>query len=91
MLGAGGVLVTTLNPVLTMLASMLIFNSKILKDDIFGIVLGLISGALIIRIWETDIYKLFQSGNFYFILASISWVCVTITTYKSKGKLSFLS
>ena len=89
--GAGGVLVTTLNPVLTLLISTVIYNTKILKKDIFGFAFGLISGVFIIRIWELDITSLLQSGNLFFILASISWVCVTITTSNSKGRLSFMS
>ena len=89
--GAGGVLVTTLNPVLTLLISTVIYNTRISKKDIFGLAFGLISGAFIIRIWELDITSLLQSGNLFFILASISWVCVTITTSNSKGKLSFMS
>ena len=89
--GAGGVLVTTLNPVLTLLISTVIYNTRISKKDIFGLAFGLISGAFIIRIWELDIHSLLQSGNLFFILASISWVCVTITTSNLKGRLSFMS
>ncbi len=89
--GAGGVLVTTLNPVLTLIISAAIYNIKTSKKDILGLVFGLISGALIIRFWELDMTSLLKSGNLFFILASISWVCVTITTSNSKGRLSFMS
>ena len=89
--GAGGVLVTTLNPVLTLIISAAIYNIKTSKKDILGLVFGLISGAFIIRIWELDMTSLLKSGNLFFILASISWVCVTITTSNSKGRLSFIS
>jgi len=89
--GAGGVLVTTLNPVLTLIISAAIYNIKTSKKDILGLIFGLISGAFIIRIWELDMTNLLKSGNLFFILASISWVCVTITTSNLKGRLSFMS
>lgn len=89
--GAGGVLVTTLNPVLTLIISAAIYNIKTSKKDILGLVFGLISGALIIRFWELDMTSLLKSGNLFFILASISWVCVTIITSYSKERLSFMS
>ena len=89
--GTGGVLVTTLNPVLTLLASSIIFHNRISKKDIFGLTFGIIGGGLIIRIWQQDIDSLFQSGNLFFILASISWACVTIITSNSKDRLSFMS
>ena len=52
---------------------------------------GIIGGGLIIRIWQQDMNSLFQSGNLFFIFASISWVCVTIITSYSKERLSFMS
>ena len=88
--GTGGVLVTTLNPVLTLLVSSIIYHNKVSIKDIFGLAFGIIGGGLIIRIWQQDINSLFQSGNLFFIFASISWVCVTIITSYSKEKLSFM-
>ena len=50
--GAGGVLVTTLNPILTSLFVYLILDRKTAKlKDIIGLVIGLIGGSIIIRIW----------------------------------------
>ena len=89
--GTGGVLVTTLNPVLTLLVSSIIYHTKISIKDIFGLTFGIIGGGLIIRIWQQDMNSLFQSGNLFFIFASISWVCVTIITSYSKERLSFMS
>ena len=89
--GTGGVLVTTLNPVLTLLVSSIIYHTKISTKDIFGLTYGIIGGGLIIRIWQQDMSSLFQSGNLFFVLASTSWVCVTIITSYSKERLSFMS
>jgi len=88
--GAGGVLVTTLNPILTALITGIFLNGVLLKKDRVGLVLGFIGGGLIIRFWEMDIHLLFQTGNIYFILASFSWVMVTIITSKSKQVIQFI-
>jgi len=88
--GAGGVLVITLNPILTTLFASLIFGNKLLKKDWIGLVLGLLGGAVIIRLWEIDLESLLQSGNLYFILASLSWVSVTIITSRSKDSIPFM-
>ena len=89
--GAGGVLVTTLNPILTALFANLIFGSIMQKKDWLGLGLGLIGGAFIIRIWEMDISQMVQTGNLFFILASLSWVCVTIITSRSKNTIPFMA
>ena len=88
--GTGGVLVTTLNPILTSLFSGLFFGGILLKKDILGLILGFLGGNLIIRVWELDFDLLFQTGNFYFIMASFSWALVTIITSKSKNIIPFI-
>ena len=88
--GVGGVLVTTLNPILTTLFSGLFFGERLIKKDWLGLILGLIGGILITRFWNFDIGLFFQSGNLYFIMASLSWVTVTIVTSRSKDSISFI-
>ena len=89
--GAGGVLVTTLNPILTTLFASLIFGSIMQRKDWLGLGLGLLGSAFIIRLWEMDISYIVQSGNLFFILASLSWVCVTIITSRSKNTIPFIA
>ena len=88
--GAGGVLVTTLNPILTTLFSALFFGGFLLRKDILGLLLGFIGGAFILKIWDLNINQLFQTGNFHFIMSSLSWVSVTIITSKSKKEIPFI-
>ena len=88
--GAGGVLVTTLNPIMTSLISGLFLGGILYRNDLVGLALGFVGGALIIRLWEMDMTLLFQTGNFYFIMASFSWVSVTLITSKSKKVISFI-
>ena len=89
--GAGGVLVTTLNPILTTLFSGLFFSGIIKRKDWIGLGLGLVGGAFIIRFWEMDLSYIVQSGNLFFILASLSWVCVTIITSRSNNTIPFMA
>ena len=90
--GVGGVLVTTLNPILTSLFvfSFLDKSSAKLKDFV-GLIMGLTGGGIIMRLWEMDIALMFSSGNIFYILASCSWVSVTIASQKSKTHIHFLT
>ena len=90
--GVGGVLVTTLNPILTSLFvfSFLDRSSAKLKKFV-GLIMGLTGGGIIMRLWEMDIALMISSGNIFYILASCSWVSVTITSQKSKNHIHFLT
>jgi len=89
--GTGGVLVTTLNPVLTSIFSSLLKYDTLPRKDRAGLFIGLIAGCIILRIWDLNFFIFYNSGILFFIMASFSWVAVTITTSKSKEKISFLS
>lgn len=83
--GAGGVLVTTLNPVLTFLLSSLITRHRLTKREAIGLTLGLLGGLVMIKIWRLSFNELILSGNLFFVLASISWACMTlISQYSAK-------
>ena len=90
--GVGGVLVTTLNPILTSLFvfSFLDRSSAKLKE-LVGLIMGLTGGSIIMRLWEMDIALMISSGNIFYILASCSWVSVTIASQKSKTHIHFLT
>jgi len=88
--GAGGVLVTTLNPINTAILAAIIFNIPLYKKDIAGMVIGFIGGGLIIEIWRMDMAQLLQSGNIHFLMASISWASVTLITSRSKDIIPFI-
>ena len=83
-------MVTTLNPILTTLFSALFFGGILLRKDIVGLMLGFFGGACILKIWDLNLDLLFQSGNFHFIMASLSWVSVTILTSRSKSVIPFI-
>ena len=88
--GTGGILVTTLNPILTTLFATLIFHDKLPKKNIIGLFLGFCGGGIIMRLWIIDPHELIQSGNLFFLFASLSWAIVTLNTSRSKGFVSFI-
>ena len=89
--GKGGVLVTTLNPILTALVVNLFFDGSFSRKGVSGLIMGLLGGSVILRIWELDITDLINSGNLYFLFASMSWVSVTIITSRTKDIIPFMT
>ena len=89
--GAGGVLVTTLNPILTSTVVFCFIDRSVTLKDLLGLTIGFVGGGIIIRFWEMDLDLMIQSGNIFYILASLSWVSVTITSQKSKDSIHFLA
>jgi drug/metabolite transporter (DMT)-like permease len=89
--GVGGVLVTTLNPILTSTAVFCFVDKSVRLKDLIGLAIGFIGGSIIIRFWEMDLNLMIQSGSLFYILASFSWVSVTLSSQKSKNHIHFLS
>jgi len=76
--GKGAVLVTTLNPLVTVIIMSLI-NKEILKKEVIGILLGVIGGIIIMDIYNEGIDKIFDSGNIYFLICALTWGIMTVT------------
>ena len=89
--GVGGVLVTTLNPILTSIFVFSFLNKSITMKEMSGLFMGLAGGAIIMRLWEMDLELMIRSGNLFYMLASLSWVSVTISSQKSKHYVHFLA
>ncbi len=81
--GGGGVLVTTLNPVVTFTLSALLFRQKIRIREGLGLFFGLIGGMFLIEIWNISTDKIFMSGNIYFLLSTLLWAALTIASHKA--------
>ncbi len=88
--GAGGVLVTTLNPIITAILAVIIFKDTLKSKDFFGAILGFLGGVIIMKIWSVSMSNLIQSGNIHFLWAAVSWAFVTIITASSKDKIHFI-
>ena len=87
--GAGGVLVTTLNPVMTLIWTSLFFRKRPWKLQIAGLFLGFVGGAIILNIWRISYNDLLDSGNIFFLLAPMAWSLLTVLSQKIQKQLSF--
>jgi drug/metabolite transporter (DMT)-like permease len=74
--GAGGVLVTVLNPIITYAMTLVWSRRKPTRNEFFGLALGLIAGIILLRLM-TEADEIFKAGNIYFLLASFSWAILT--------------
>ncbi len=88
--GIGGVVVTTLVPVFTILLSRFVFKSILTKLTIFGIFLGLTSGVIMLQLWKYSYAEIIQNGNIYFISGAVIWAILTILTQKITQKVDTL-
>jgi len=74
--GAGGVLVTTLNPIIAYLIGVIISKKIPKKFELIGLFLGVIAGSILLQIWTVG-KDLFSSGNSYFLIAAILWAVMS--------------
>jgi len=80
----GGVLVTTLNPILTFVFAAIIFRKKLSGRDISALFIGFTGGMILLEIWKISYLHLFHSGNLFFLLCTSSWALLTITSQGSQ-------
>lgn len=86
--GAGGVLVTTLNPVVTYLLVASIEKRKFSFVQIIGLAVGVLGGAFILDVPSLDWSLFFSSGNAYFLLCAFSWAILSINSQKMGKSIS---
>ena len=84
---AGGVLVTTLNPILTFILAAIVFRIKVKGINLAGLCIGLAGGMVLLQIWQVSYRQLLLSGNLFFIICASSWAAMTIISQKSKDHL----
>lgn len=82
--GAGGVMVTTLVPLLTFAIGCFLSMKMPSGKDAVGLFLGACGAMLIMEIWHIDMDMLFASGNIYFLGAALTWATLTHTSAKAK-------
>ncbi len=85
--GAGGVLVTTLNPIITAALHGLLYRVKPSARQRTGLIMGFIAGMVLLAIWKFSWQDLIASGNLYFLLAAVTWAFMTLTTQKSSSHM----
>jgi drug/metabolite transporter (DMT)-like permease len=77
--GAGGVLVTTMNPIMAYLTGIIIDRRAPSKNAVIGLGLGLIAGSILLKVWSNS-GAVFASGNLYFLLAAFVWAVMSKIT-----------
>ncbi len=86
--GAGGVLVSVMNPVLAYVIGIVIGRKLPVGREFIGLVLGLVAGVVLLKAWEnTSIFS--HGGNLYFLLAALTWsVMSKVTSFGSRYGMS---
>ncbi|HEV8515055.1 MAG TPA: DMT family transporter [Cyclobacteriaceae bacterium] len=80
--GAGGVLVTVLNPIISYGIMLIMTKRKPTRNESLGLLLGLIAGVILLKL-ITEADKIFSAGNIYFLLASFCWAILSIFTSRA--------
>lgn len=79
--GNGGVIITTLTPLVTFLIVAILFKTRFKPLQYFGLILGLIGGAIILEISWLGVSL--SSANVYFVLCAVVWAGVTLLSQHS--------
>lgn len=80
--GAGGVLVTVMNPIFSYVIMLIMARRRPTRNETIGLLLGLLAGVVLLKLpMEAD--KIFSAGNIYFILAAVCWAILSVFTSKA--------
>ncbi|TCT16223.1 drug/metabolite transporter (DMT)-like permease [Natranaerovirga pectinivora] len=85
--GAGGVLVTTLNPLFTFLITAILFKQKFEWKHMIGLFVGCIGGFVLLEGWKFNSGQILMGGNLLFFFAAITWGFLSITSQTSKKNI----
>lgn len=87
--GKGAVLVTTINPIFTFLISS-ILAKQISKNELIGILFGLIGGLLILNVFNEGLSNILHSKNIYFVMCGFIWGIMTVLMGKAQKNIDSL-
>jgi len=88
--GAGGVLVTTMNPIMAYGIGLILNRKKPSRNEAIGLLLGVFAGATLLKVWG-NMDELFASGNLYFLMAAFIWAVMSRITSKASNYGSSMS
>jgi drug/metabolite transporter (DMT)-like permease len=86
--GKGGVIVTTLNPLIGFILGTVFYRNKFSTKIWMGITLGLIGGLILVEPWEYTFIQLIDGGNLIFVSAAVFWAIVTFLAHKLQKDIS---
>ena len=79
--GSGGVIITTLSPVMTFLLVALIFRNRLHNLQYLGLSIGIAGGVILLQLGDMSLF--FNGSNTYFLLCAIIWAGVTLLSQYS--------
>jgi drug/metabolite transporter (DMT)-like permease len=80
--GAGGILVTTLNPIMAYGIGILVAKRKPLVNESIGLFLGLVGACFLLQIWD-GASDLLKKWNLFFLSCALVWAVMSKFTSKS--------
>lgn len=80
--GAGGMIITTLSPILIVVIAIVFTGFRPSKQHIFGLGLGLLGGMIMVELWEGTILS--NVGNLLFIFAAVTWSILSVLAQHSR-------
>lgn len=80
--GAGGVLVTTLNPIFAFALGLLLEKKVPKLTQLIGLSIGLVAGLVLLKIWAISSFLL-DTGNLFFLAAALIWAIMSKITAKA--------
>ncbi|MCX8000877.1 MAG: EamA family transporter, partial [Leptospiraceae bacterium] len=83
--GAGGILVTSLNPIFNFVLVIILFKRSVNPAQKFALGLGLLGGFILLKVWTLSLEDILRSGNLLFLIASLTWAFLSIITERSSG------
>ncbi|MDB4835382.1 DMT family transporter [Cyclobacteriaceae bacterium] len=82
--GAGGVLVTTMNPIMAFAIGALVSRVLPNRKEFIGLFIGVVAGATLLQFWD-NWEHLLDGGNKYFILGALTWALMSKVSSKAKS------
>lgn len=85
----GGLIVTTMNPLITFLLLLPLNRGRIGIGALVGIVMGIVGAVLLFEPWLYSLQEIVSSGNFAFLAAAAAWALLTLTSRKAQSIMGF--
>ena len=82
--GKGGILVTTLNPIMAYALGMLVDWRRPNRNETIGLLLGVIAGLSLLKIWDGGA-SLLDKDNLFFLLSAFLWSIMSKFTSRSSS------
>lgn len=77
--GAGGVLVTTITPIVSYFLVLIIKKRKPSRKEFTGLLIGLTACCILLSVWN-HAKLIFQSGNLFFLCSTLIWATLSRVT-----------